>query len=85
MKKLFIKAKTSIKNAFAPAVTAAAAIVAISAASASVSEAAAILDFSTVTPVVTAELGPAVTSAMPIVGILMAVTIGYKVYKRMTK
>lgn len=43
------------------------------------------LDFTQVGTAVTAELGPAVTAAMPIAGIILAVGIGWKLYKRFTK
>lgn len=43
------------------------------------------LDFTAVGTAVTAELGPAITAAMPIAGIILAAGIGWKIYKRFTK
>lgn len=46
---------------------------------------AAVLDFTTISPAITAELTPAIAAAMPIAGTLLAVGIGWKLYKRFTK
>lgn len=54
-------------------------------ASATSAHAEAILDFSGVSTAVTAELTPAISAAMPIAGIILAVSIGWKLYKRFTK
>lgn len=43
------------------------------------------LDFTGMTAAVTAEVGPAVTAALPIAGTILAVGIGVKLYKRFVK
>lgn len=45
----------------------------------------AMLDLTTASNAITAELGPAITAAMPIAGTLLAVGVGWKLYKRFTK
>lgn len=45
----------------------------------------AMLDLTTASGAITAELGPAITAAMPIAGTLLAVGVGWKLYKRFTK
>ena len=45
----------------------------------------AVLDLSGVGSAITAELTPALTAAMPIAGMLMAVTIGWKLFRRFVK
>lgn len=47
--------------------------------------AAPVLDFSGIGTALTAELTPAITAAMPIAGIILAATIGWKLYKRFAK
>lgn len=49
------------------------------------SHAVAMLDLTTASNAITAELGPAITAAMPIAGTLLAVGVGWKLYKRFTK
>jgi uncharacterized membrane protein YqgA involved in biofilm formation len=44
-----------------------------------------LLDLTTCSNSITAELGPAITAAMPIAGTLLAVGVGWKLYKRFTK
>jgi hypothetical protein len=43
-----------------------------------------LLDLTTCSNSITAELGPAITAAMPIAGTLLAVSVGWKLYKRFT-
>lgn len=42
------------------------------------------LDLTTAANGITAELGPAITAAMPIAGTLVAVGVGWKLFKRFT-
>lgn len=44
-----------------------------------------VLDFTGIGTSLTAELTPAITAAMPIAGIILAATIGWKLYKRFAK
>lgn len=44
-----------------------------------------LLDLSTAGTAITGELGPAITAAMPIAGTLLAVGVGWKLYKRFCK
>lgn len=43
------------------------------------------LDFTTATAAITAEIGPAIESAMPILGLVLAIGLGVKMYKRFAK
>jgi len=58
---------------------------AVTALSAVPSFAAGTLDFTGVTTAVTAEINPAIVAAMPIAGLVLAVGIGWRIYKRFTK
>lgn len=53
--------------------------------SASQAFAVAILDLSTIGTAITAELTPALASAMPIAGTLIAVAVGWKLFRRFVK
>lgn len=44
-----------------------------------------ILDLTTAATSVTGELSPAITAAMPIAGTIIAVGVGWKMFKRFTK
>lgn len=44
-----------------------------------------VLDLSTAASGITAELGPAITAAMPIAGTIIAVKVGWAMFKRFTK
>ena len=44
-----------------------------------------VLDLSTIGTAVTAELSPALASAMPIAGTLIAVGVGWKLFRRFVK
>lgn len=44
-----------------------------------------VLDLSSAATSITAELTPAITSALPIAGTIIAVGIGWKLFKRFTK
>jgi nucleoside recognition membrane protein YjiH len=44
-----------------------------------------ILDFTAIGTAITGELSPAITAAMPIAGLALAATIGWKIYKRFAK
>jgi len=44
-----------------------------------------VLDLSTAATSITAELTPAITAAMPIAGTIIAVGVGWKMFKRFTK
>ena len=46
---------------------------------------AAVLNLTDASTAITNELTPALTAAMPILGTILAVTIGLKFYKRITK
>lgn len=43
-----------------------------------------LLDLTTAANGITAELGPAITAAMPIAGTIIAVSVGWKLFKRFT-
>lgn len=44
-----------------------------------------VLDLTTVGTAITAELTPAIASAMPIAGTLIAVAVGWKLFRRFVK
>lgn len=44
-----------------------------------------VLDLTTAATSITAELSPAITAAMPIAGTIIAVGVGWKMFKRFTK
>lgn len=46
---------------------------------------AAVLDLTTASAGITAELTPALSAAMPIMGTLLAIKVGLMLYKRITK
>lgn len=57
----------------------------IAATSAATSHAAAVLDFTSVGTSITAEITPALASAMPIAGTLLGVTVAYKMFRRFVR
>lgn len=59
-------------------------LVACFAAAALPAHAVALLDTTTAANSITAELTPAITAAMPIAGTIIAVTVGWKMFKRFT-
>lgn len=44
-----------------------------------------VVDYTAMGTAITAELSPTIASAMPIAGTLLAITVGYKLFRRFTK
>lgn len=47
--------------------------------------AAAVLDFTGASASLTSEIGPAITAAMPFMGLILAATVGVKLFKKFVK